>query len=621
VLRMCSAMIHRGPDDSGMATRGSATIGMRRLSIFDPTNGRQPMTTPDGRHTLVFNGAIYNFRSLQVELESAGWTFRTRCDTEVLLAALAQWGKEALSRLRGMYAFALWDSAEQSLFLARDPFGIKPLYFHCQGERLVFASEVSALLASEACAREIDPASVSDYLAWLAVPAPRTIYRGIFSLLPGETLTFSHGKADVQAQWNFRSIPATGTPCASREDFVRELRERIDDSIRAHVIADVPVGAFLSGGLDSAVVVGLMSRASGNPLKTFCIGFEEDGFSEADEAEATARHFGSIHHTRVLTGDEVAMDLDRFLAACDQPTGDGVNTYYVSQTAQQGGLKVALSGLGGDELFGGYPSFRDVPALARGIPRWLSLPSGIRSLATKALDRGGARSRKLSDFLSLARDAHEIGALNRRVLSVSLQQSVLAPDLRAQIGEVSPFHPRLPALRDDLISADLEALVSAWELRSYMADVLLRDSDVMSMRHSLELRVPFIDRPLIEWLWNQPARFKFDQRHPKSALVDAMADILPPGLMKRRKRGFTLPFPIWMRSNLRPFIEDTLSTENIGRSGLFSAQPIQALWRKFSTGSDNREWSRVWSLAVLIAFVNRPRALPDGAGIRMAHAP
>jgi len=608
VLRMCAAMIHRGPDDSGMATCGPATIGMRRLAIFDPANGHQPMTTPDGRHTLVFNGAIYNFRFLQAELESAGWTFRTRCDTEVLLAALAHWGHEALKRLRGMFAFALWDSSDESLFLARDPFGIKPLYFAHEGGRIAFASEVSALLASGVSEGEIDPASVAEYLAWLSVPAPRTIYRGILSLQPGECLRFCRGKAEIRTAWSFRSVPSDAPPCATREEFIRELRVRLDDTIQAHVLADVPVGAFLSGGLDSAVVAGLMSKASGNVLKTFSIGFEEDDFSEADYAEASARHFGAIHHTRILTGGEVARDLDKFLDACDQPTGDGVNTYYASQTAQQGGVKVALSGLGGDELFGGYPSFRTVPALARRLPLWHRLPATLRSVVTGSLNMGGTRALKLSDFLANSRDAHEIAALNRRVFSESRRLSMLSPDIASLARDISPFHPKLRSLRAEVGTDDLYALVSAWELRTYMTDVLLRDSDVMSMRHSLELRVPFIDRPFIEWLWQQPARFKQDYRHPKSVLAEAASDILPPDLVNRRKRGFTLPFPVWMRADLRPFLEDTFSSASIGQSGLFAAPRIQALWNGFLAGGDNREWSRVWSLAVLIAFVNRRRA-------------
>ena len=611
VLRMCSAMIHRGPDDSGIALCGPATIGMRRLAIFDPMNGHQPMATPDGRYTIVFNGAIYNFRELQRELEPFGWVFRTRCDTEVLLAALAQWGEDALKRLRGMYAFALWDSVEESLFAARDTFGIKPLYFLKDGGRFVFASETSALLRSGAGSGEFDPASVAEYLAWFALPAPRTIYRDIHCLRPGECLRFCQGRIDVHASWSFRTIATDSPPCGSREEFVRELRRHLDDTISAHVLADVPVGAFLSGGLDSAVIAGLMSRASGNALKTFSIGFEEDGFSEADEAEESARHFGAVHYTRILTGDEVARDVDAIIGACDQPSGDGINTYYVSQTAQEGGVQVALSGLGGDELFGGYPSFRSVPALARQLPLWRKVPGPLRSALTNILNSGGTRARKLSDFLAYARDPHELAALQRRVFPESRIRSLLAEGVLAETTGRSPFHPQLDTLRADLGNTDLFSLVSAWELRTYMADVLLKDSDVMSMRHSLELRVPFIDGPLIEWLWRQPTRFREDRRRPKSVLAEAVADIMPPGLLKRRKRGFTVPFPIWMRKDLRPFLDETFSTASVAKSGFLATAPVQQLWLDFASGGEDRGWSRVWSLAVLVAFLNRRReALP-----------
>lgn len=603
VRGMCDLMIHRGPDDSGIASVDAATIGMRRLAIFDPVNGHQPMSTPDGRYTLVFNGAIYNYRQLQEELEPLGYTFRTRCDTEVLLAALAHWGEDCLARLRGMFAFALWDSAEASLLAARDPFGIKPFYFVHAGRRLEFASEVGALASGQ----PIDRAALADYLAWFSVPAPRTIYRGILCLQPGECLRFGKDGLAIRKWWTFKSIPDGAVACATRDEFVGSLRAHLEDTIQAHVLADVPVGAFLSGGLDSAIVAALMSRASGNVLKTFSIGFEEDDYSEADNAQATARHIGSVHHTRVLTGDEVARDLDKILSAYDQPTGDGINTYYASQTAQEGGVKVALSGLGGDELFGGYPSFRAVPTLERMLPTWQRLPGGARSLLLGVLGGGGARARKLLDFLRNAGDAHELASLQRRVFSSDRSRSMLAPDVLEEIGGPVPFHPALASIRDELGASDTFSVVSAWELRTYMADVLLRDSDVMSMRHSLELRVPFIDRPLIEWLWRQPTRFRQDRKHPKSALADATADLLPPGLLRRKKRGFTLPFGVWMRRDLRPFLEDTFALESIGRSGLFAGEPVRNMWMKYAAGGEDREWSRVWSLAVLIAFVNRRR--------------
>ena len=611
VRRMCAAMIHRGPDDAGIALSGDATLGMRRLAIFDPANGQQPMRSPDGRFILIFNGAIYNFRALRGELAATGWVFRTHCDTEVLLAAYAHWGERCLARLRGMFAFAVWDDREHTLFLARDPFGIKPLYYRHDGARLVFASELSALLASGLFNAEVDPLSVSDYLAWLAVPAPRTIYRDVFSLRPGECATFRAGRLDIRAAWNFHAIPRTALPCATRAEFSSELRARLDDSVRAHVLADVPVGAFLSGGLDSAVVVGLMTRATGSRLRTFSIVFDDHDFSESATAEATARHFGTDHRPHVLTGEQVARDLEPLLASLDQPTGDGINTYYASQAARAGGVTVALSGLGGDELFGGYPSFRDLPRLNRWLPLWRSLPGALRSGVVKRLRHGDTRRRKLADFLRHARNFDELNALQRRVFSETARRPLLGPDALAALGSRPPFHPELSALTADLAGAGAFERISAWELRTYMADVLLRDSDVMSMRHSLELRVPLLDRPLLEWLWHQPAAFKSDPLHAKTPLSDAARDLLPPGLAHRPKQGFSLPFPVWMKRELRPFLAETFSDASLDRSHLFARAGVQAMWRGFLANADTREWSRVWSLAVLVAFANRRTPVPS----------
>ncbi len=598
-------MLHRGPDDAGLETLGIATLGMRRLAIFDPAHGHQPMATPDGRFHLVFNGAIYNFRALRDELRAAGYPFKTQCDTEVLLAAYAHWGEAALGRLRGMYAFAIWDQRERSLFLARDPFGIKPLYYRHDDQRLVFASELNALIKSGSAAGAIDPTAVADYLGWFAVPAPRTIYREIFCLRPGECATFRAGRMDVRSYWNFRSIARDIPVAATAGDFTRELRARLEESIRAHAVADVPVGAFLSGGLDSAVVVGLMTKARGAQLRTFSIGFDEAGYSEADTAAATARHFGTDHHASVLSGNRVAADIETLLAALDQPTGDGINTYYASQAARAGGVTVALSGLGGDELFGGYPSFRTMPRLAHWLPVWNLLPSAARSLILSRLQRGSTRARKLADFLRHGRTLQELAALQRSVFSETTRRSLLSPDVRQFIGQRSPLHPELGLLSADLAGSGDFDVISAWELRTYMADVLLRDSDVMSMRHSLELRVPFVDRPLVEWLWRQPDQFKKGRGPAKSALAAAMSDLLPPGLGQRRKQGFSLPFAVWMRRELRPFLEETFSDASLTQSGLFDRTPVQKYWRGFLAGDDPREWSRVWSLAVLVAFTNR----------------
>ncbi len=608
VRRMGEAMQHRGPDDQGEISLGPATLGMRRLAIIDPAGGHQPVASACGRYHLVFNGCIYNHRELRAELAAGGYPFRTQCDTEVLLAAYVRWGEDCLPRLRGMFAFAVWDGQERRLFLARDPFGIKPLYY-CHDatvDRIAFASELNALLAGCPATPRIDAHAVAEYLAYFAVPAPRTIYEGIFSLQPGECAAYAGGRLTLRPWWHF---PVASAPdaCRTVAEFQRELASRLDDTVRAHRIADVPVGAFLSGGLDSSAIVALMTKAGAGRLKTFSLVFAEGAYSEAEPARRAAAALGTDHQETVLTGAQVAADLPRLLAVFDQPTGDGVNTYYVSRAARAGGVKVVLSGLGGDELFGGYPSFRDLPRLARWLGIWRRLPAGVRTAAGRRLARGGIRRRKFADFLTHARDLHELCSLQRRVFSTGRAHALLHPDVRAGLA-APPHHPRLAALREDLAGADGFQTISAWELRTYMADVLLRDSDVMSMAHSLELRVPFIDAPFVAWLWAQPARFKRERGPAKRALAEALRGLLPDAVRRRPKQGFTLPFAVWMKRELRPFLEDAFAPGSLARSGLLDAGAVQTLWRGFLAGGEDREWSRVWSLAVLAAFLNRPAA-------------
>ena len=611
LARMIDRQRHRGPDDRGIVSHTSASIGMARLAIIDPAHGHQPMTSPDGRFHLVFNGAIYNHRELRATLESH-WSFRTHCDTEVLLAAFVHHGPNCLAQLRGMFAFAVWDTQEQTLFAARDGLGIKPLYYARRPDRsLVFASELNALLASGLVGREIDAASVGEYLAWFSVPAPRTLYSGIVNLPPGHSLRLDRdGRLSTHAWW---SLPAHRRPdhvAGNYSEFIHGLRAQLDDTIRAHCVADVPVGAFLSGGMDSTAVAGLMVRSGATHLKTFSIGFEEPGYAEQASAREAAKFLGTEHHEEILTGARVAADLPKILAAFDQPTGDGINTWYASQLARSGGVKVALSGLGGDELFGTYPSFRDLPRLQRLLPWWRRLPTGTRQwIISKLRAQPQARARKLADFLAHARDLHELASLQRRVLPEVSRQALLAPEARALAARLGPHHPMLEDFAFELTGADDFQIVSAWELRTYMANVLLRDSDVMSMANSLELRVPFVDTRLLEWLWPQPDDFKRDPRSPKRALADAVADVVPAFIRHRPKQGFTLPFPLWMRKELRPFLEETFSPSALARCPWLDAPAVSALWTDFQKGTDNRAWSRVWTVAMLVAFANRK---PEG---------
>jgi asparagine synthase (glutamine-hydrolysing) len=608
VVRMVRRQRHRGPDDDGIFSGGDATLGICRLAIIDPANGHQPMTSPDGRLTAVFNGAIYNYRELQPDLAARGWSFRTNCDTEVLLAAFAHHGPACLPRLRGMFAFAVWDARERTLFAARDPLGIKPLYYaRLPDTGVVFASEINALLASRQVAREIDPASVGEYLAWFSVPAPRTIYRGIASLPPGHCLTVdAGGRVKTEVWWHLPAPVQPGRVATSYHDFVHGLRHQLEDSIRAHRVADVPVGAFLSGGMDSTAIVGLMTRGGASKLKTFSLIFGESGFSEQAGARLAAQTFGTEHHEELITGTRVAADLPKILASFDQPTGDGINTWYASRTARLGGVKVALSGLGGDELFGGYPSFRNLPRLQRLLPLWRSLPGSLREKIIDTLRaRPGTRARKLADFLAHARDLHELASLQRRVLSETARLPLLAPEARVLAERLGPNHPMLDDFAFELVGASPFQILSAWELRTYMTDVLLRDSDVCSMAHSLELRVPFVDRVLLEWLWPQPDWFKYDPRRQKKALADATADLVPAVIRNRPKQGFVLPFARWMLAELRPFLDENFSATSLAACPWLQADEAAQTWQEFKARRDPRAWSRVWTLAMLVAFANR----------------
>lgn len=619
VARMSRALFHRGPDQAGLVSRGAVTLGAQRLAIFDPEHGAQPWRHEAAGLDLVFNGAIYNHRELRPELIACGHRFRSQCDTEVLLFALLQWGDDCLQRLRGMYAFALWREKDRSLLLARDPFGIKPLYFRHEpgSDDLWFASEIRAFAAADPRRKpHIDPRGVIGTLAYLAPPAPITVYQSVSSLRPGEACRWRDGRLE---RWRhgFFTTRRTSSPHLARPDprdsspqlnNAAELRLRIEDSVRAHVQADVPVGVLLSGGLDSAVVTGLAARSLGRSLPTFTVAFGHEGASEDSDAAVTARHFGCTHHVHTVTGQQVARDLPRWIAGMDQPTGDGLNTFYASAAARAGGVKVALSGLGGDELFGGYGFFRRIAWLDRLRRAVRLLPAGLRE------SRPSSRDSRREKFLSLIHDSpdlHTLAAESRRVWSRRALSQIIHPDLRANLAPdeaAMDSHPAGEELRAFIGSDDARAVLAAWETRAYLSDVLLRDADVASLQHSLELRVPLVDAPLIESGWRLPIGWRMSAPPPKAALAQAMADLLPPELRTRRKQGFTLPLARWMRRELRPRLDEMFSVAHLQRSGLFSATATEAAWKQFRDGSDDRAWSRLWTLAMTIAWLDHSHA-------------
>ncbi|MDQ2805871.1 MAG: asparagine synthase (glutamine-hydrolyzing) [Chloroflexota bacterium] len=606
VQRMCRAMVHRGPDDEGIAGDGKVVLGARRLAILDLSPaGHQPMQSADGRVRLAYNGEVYNYRELNAELAAQGFVAHSHCDTETILHAYEHEGIACLQRLRGMFAIALWDAAKGQLFLARDRLGIKPLYYAQVGDKVLFGSELKVLLASGLVARALDPVAVDLYLTFGVVPAPYTMFKGIRALLPGHYATVDAAGIRLTRYWNVAF--AAGYPQRSEDEWAEELRARLTEAVRLRLVSDVPLGAFLSGGVDSGAIVGLMSSMTDRPVDTYSIDFDRGGaaYNETAKAQQVADRFGAHHHPLRVTGADLARELPRIIPAMDQPTHDGINTYFVSQHAKSG-VTVALSGLGADELFGGYSTFRFAARLAqyRGIQA--RVPVGVGRAAAGVLERLPPRYglswalRGAAGMLNAYPTAAEQYLLVRGFFSPAGQAT-----LRNGHGGAEAAQPLLRELLAELPPTDVVNQISYLELKTYMADQLLRDTDVMSMAFSLEARVPFLDHPLVEFVATMPPDLKMRPGQPKYILKKAVADLLPAGILHAPKMGFGFPLAYWMREQpLRGIVSDCLSRASVERRGLLAYPAVAAAERAFYSGdrTDPRSYQlyeRVWLLTVL----------------------
>ena len=584
---------HRGPDDRGLFTSnpGRCALAHTRLSILDLSPaGHQPMSTPDGRYWIVFNGEIYNYRELRQELERTGETFASQTDTEVILRLYARDGAGCIDRLRGMFVFSIWDNQRQQLVLARDPFGMKPIYYHAAKNTLAFASEVRALLASGVVPRRLSLDGLASYLQFGSVQDPLTIVDGVRSLLPGHYLLIDRNEDALQIEevacGNHLLAGAPVPQIADRREAVAALRKILEESLRLHLVSDVPLGAFLSGGIDSSALVALMSRVAGEKPKTFSVVFTETGFSEASHARLVAKTFGTEHREILLSEESLIGLLPSALEAMDQPTMDGVNTYVISKAVKEAGITVALSGLGGDELFAGYPSFRR----ARQLRRMAILPQQLRRSASvlgRALSNGWVRHRKFWDLVESDCSPYAVYAISRELFAPA--------EIRALLRQTS--------LRSAPYSCngmtDIINSVSTHELKGYMANTLLRDTDQMSMAHALEVRVPFLDPRVAQYVLGLPGEWKVDGRRPKPLLLDALGDLLPEEVWRRPKMGFTLPFERWMRSGLEAELEGALlGKRDLTRLGM-NSDYVQVVWDSFKRNARQEPWSRTWALYVL----------------------
>jgi len=593
VERMMEAQVHRGPDGSGLYQDTKAVLGHRRLSIIDLSEaGKQPMSNEDRTVWVTYNGEIYNFRELREELVRQGHQFASKTDTEVLVHGYEQWGIDGLlSRLLGMYAFGLLDARASShrLFLAKDPCGIKPLYYYYNKEKLLFASEVRAIMKSGMVPDEISMEAFAKFLQLGSVPAPYSSIKNVMALPAGHYLAIDE-QTSLKRYWDIsahlaRSLSRKEVPSA--EMAITTTRALLEDSVTHHLISDVPLGVFLSGGIDSSSLVALASQRCEKPLSTVSIVFGEHDYSEAQYACAVAQRYHTDHHEVLLKSKEMFEELPRIFDAMDQPTIDGVNSYLVSKTAKQIGLTVVLSGTGGDEVFLGYDHFRKAYAWEAIWRSFGMLPSWTRKGLSKSAVHAGNLVGKMGAeklaYLEVGSDSN-LYLLFRGLFSPRQIQRLLGLSEKECEALASP--PELPTAPDRSLLTSFNAL----EFTHYLQNQLLRDTDVMSMAHSMEIRVPFLARPLVEYVAGLPARFKFRSGVNKSLLVDALGEDLPSETWKRPKMGFTFPFSAWMKQQAKELQAASIEQKLIERKA------IEKVWRDFK--EDKLHWSRPWALLV-----------------------
>jgi asparagine synthase (glutamine-hydrolysing) len=616
--RMAATLAHRGPDDSGVFYDSNAGLGLafRRLSIIDiSAEGHQPMTSASGRYVIIFNGEVYNFEEIREELGAHAW--RGHSDTEVLLEAIARWGLEsAVQRFVGMFAFAVWDRHERRLSLVRDRIGIKPLYYGRVGGHFVFASELKAFRVFPGFQARIDRDTLAAYMRCAYVPAPFSIYQDIYQLPPGHILSLScaDGLPEISGYWTAAEVARQGVDSrvhGNDQEIIEQLQDKLLSAVRLRMISDVPLGAFLSGGVDSSVVVALMQSQSARPVKTFTIGFHEDVYNEATHARKVAEHLGT-DHTELFVSAQDALDVVPLLPAMyDEPFADSsqIPTYLVSKLARRH-VTVALSGDGGDELFAGYSRYafadllwkvvRHMPGVAASalagtihavspstIDKWLRplpLPGRLRDLS-------GHKFHRLADHFA----AHDPAEIYLRAVS-------MWPDPAAVVVGATEHAVVAEAIREYCYMPTVREMAMLTDLTNYLPDDILTKVDRASMAVSLEARVPILDHRVVEFAWRLPLSFKMRKGKTKWALRQVLYKYVPAELIERPKMGFSVPVDVWLRGPLRAWAEDLLAPESLGHHGFFSIPPVREKWKEHISGA--RNWQHLlWPVLMFQAWI------------------
>jgi asparagine synthase (glutamine-hydrolysing) len=590
IRQMTTAMAHRGPDADGFYTNDSIALGHRRLSIIDlSTAANQPIADHTGRYQIIFNGEIYNFQDVKKLLPDYPYT--TNGDTEVLLAAYSKWGADCLPYLKGMFAFAIWDTVDQSMFIARDRMGVKPVYYFLNDKVFLFASEIRGVLASGIVPKKVNIAAIQEFLSYQSVGFPESAITGILQLEAGSSITIRDNKISIKKYWDITSNPSVDFDFNDRTGVQQQVRRLLRNAVERRLVSDVPLGAFLSGGIDSSAVVGLMAEAGATRPNTFTVGFEEKEFDESNYANVIAKKFNT-NHNQVLLQPAVFLDeLTNALNAMDTPSGDGVNTYVVSKAIKKSGLTVALSGVGGDELFAGYPFFKQYLQLkkygavwpAAKLLRWgagLALGSSNKALRMKQLLQAPTASIRYfyPEF--------------RRIISPQL----LASLTNWNKSQHTLLEKQLTNLPGTLEQFPLLSQVSIAEYTGYTQHTLLKDTDQFSMAVSLEAREPFFDHDLIEFVLAIPDQLKYPI-YPKSLLVESLQGLLPDEIVHRKKQGFLFPWSVWMKKELRSFCESHL--HRIAQRDFINGKNLLAYWQRFLNNDASVRWMEIWLFVIL----------------------
>lgn len=606
--RMNEAQFHRGPNEGGLYTEPGVGFGHRRLSIIDLSSGQQPMISQDGKVILTFNGEIFNFLELRVELEALGYVFQTHCDTEVILYGWMAWGEACVERLRGMFAFAVWDQNRQTLFLARDRLGVKPLYYaELTDGRFIFASELKALKEHPKLPRAIDPTAVEDYFGFGYVPDPKTIYQGVYKLEPGYCLTIRHGDQSYNPRqyWDvdFNAVDDSLDEQAAGEQLIERLRE----AVNIRMMADVPLGAFLSGGVDSSAVVALMAGLSTEPVNTCSISFGDPAFNEAQFAAKVAERYHTAHRVEQVDADDFSL-IDKLMDLYDEPFADSsaLPTYRVCELAKKQ-VTVVLSGDGGDENLAGYRRYRWHTYEER-MRSWL--PDSIRKPLFGFLGKVYPKAdwapkifRAKSTFESIARDSLEGYFHSVSVLSDEIRANLFSPAFKQQL----QGYQAVDVFRRYAGNAPVNnpmALVQYLDFKTYLPGDILTKVDRASMAHALEVRVPLLDHKLVEWIAKLPGKFKLHGREGKYLFKKALESYLPDDVLYRPKMGFSVPLAAWFRGPLKERVRTSLLGDVMAHSGYFNMEFLKKMVDDHQAGLRDHS-AAIWTLLMFEAFLRR----------------